>query len=98
LLREQHLDPALEKVVGCRVARAQGLGLSPASGTVEACRKDPGVIEYHEIIRPKEIGKVTKPVIAKRPRVMVYLEQPGSGPVSKGLLGDQFRRKVIIKF
>jgi hypothetical protein len=29
---------------------------------------------------------------------MVYLEQPGSGPVSKGLLGDQFRRKVIIKF
>jgi hypothetical protein len=98
LSRKQYFDPALEKVLGCWVARAHGLGLSPASGTVEACRKDPCVIEYHEVICPKQIGKVTKPVIVKRTRMTVYPQQPGRSPVSKGVLGDQFRGKVIIKF
>jgi len=98
LPREQYLDPALEKVVGGWVARAYGLGLCPASGTVEARRKDPRVIEYYEITCPKEIGKVTKPVIVKPTRITVYPEQPGRSPISKGLLGDQFRGKAIIKF
>jgi hypothetical protein len=98
LSREQDFDPALEKVVGRWVAQAHGLGLSPASRTVEARRKDPRVIEYHEITRPKQIGKVTKPVIVKRTRVTVYPQQPGRSPIGKGILGDQFRRKVIIKF
>jgi len=98
LSRKQYFDPTLEKVVGCRVARAHGLGVSSAPRTVEARRKDPRVIEYHEIIRPKHIGKVTKPVIVKRTRVTVYPQQPGRSPISKGLLGDQFRGKAIIKF
>jgi hypothetical protein len=74
------------------------MGLSPASGTVEARRKDPRVIEYHEIICPKQIGKVTKPFVMKGSRATAYLEQAGRSPVSKWFLGDQFRGKVIIKF
>jgi len=60
---EQHLDLALEEVTGGWIPRAHGLRFGSASPGIEACRKDPRVIEYNQVIRPEQIGKVTKPAI-----------------------------------
>jgi hypothetical protein len=63
---EQYLDPALEKVAGCRVVRAHRLRFGPASAAVKAGWKDSRVIEHNQVIRPEEIGKVTKHAILQR--------------------------------
>jgi hypothetical protein len=50
---EQYLDHTLEKVMCRRVLRAYGLGFSPASPAVEACRKDSGIIEDNQVVWPE---------------------------------------------
>ena len=95
---EQYLDPALEKVAGRRISRAHRLRFSPAPPAVEACRKDPCIIQDNQIVCPEQLRKVTKPAILKPSGGAVYSQQAGSSAVGEGLLSDELGRKPIIEF
>jgi hypothetical protein len=74
LAGKQDLDSSLEKLPRRRVLRAYRLCPNPTSGTVKSGRKDPCIVEYNQVIRAQEIGKVTKPAILKHTRGTVYPE------------------------
>ncbi len=95
---KQYLDLSREKLPGRRIPQAHRLGPGSTSLSVEASRKNAGVIEYEQVIRPKHAGKVTKPAILKASRGSVYLQEAGSGPVGKGFLGYSIPGKRIVEF
>jgi hypothetical protein len=50
LPRKQNLNLALQKIAGSRVLRAYRLRPAATSPAEQACRKDPRVIQYQEVV------------------------------------------------
>jgi len=73
------------------------LCLSPASSSVEPGGKDPGVIEYDQVVWFEEIRELTKPAVVKFSRGAIYLQQARSGAIRKRFLRYQVWRKLIIE-
>jgi hypothetical protein len=69
---EQDLNLALQEVAGGRVPRAYGLRPRAASAAVQACGKDPRVVEQKQVAGPEHFGKVTKSVVTKTSFKTVY--------------------------
>lgn len=65
---EQDFNPSLEELLRRRIPRAHQLRLRSASRTVQTCRKDSGVVEYHQVVRPEEFWKSAKHAVAELSR------------------------------
>src|SRR5215469_1692879 len=88
LAREQHLDLALQEVVGSRIPRTEGLSTEAGAVAEQSGRKDPAIVYNQQVIRLEQFGKFCKfPVLvlaAGSPQV----EHAGGAPLGQRLLSN----------
>jgi len=70
--------------------------IPPAPPTIQPRRKDPRIVEYHQIVRPQQFGKLTELPIAQG-GTRLHMQQSRSRPIRQRLLCNQFFRKFVVK-
>jgi len=95
LAGQKNLNAPTEKIAGCRIVRAEGLGLKTSAPSIESRREYPRVIENNQIPRPQQPRKITKLAIFQGSSLLVKVQKPRPGAVGKRLLSDQFFRKFV---
>jgi hypothetical protein len=64
---------------------------------IEPRREHSRVVEHQQILRAEQVGKVAEAVVITFAHLSSHMQQAGGSSVRQGLLGDQLRRKVVIK-
>ena len=59
--------------------------------------QDLRIVEHQQIVRAQQLGKVAKGAIFQKLGAAIHVQQARGSTVGQGPLGDQLRRKVVVK-
>jgi hypothetical protein len=97
LAGKENFNTAVEEITRRWIARADSLSANAFSATVEASRKDAGIVEDHEIAGMQQVGEVAEQAIGITAAGALQVQHARRVAGGEGFLGDEFVGKVEVK-
>lgn len=73
------------------------MGPKTAAPSIEASRKNFGVVEDDEVAGSENVRDFAKIAVQERPLLGRKMKQAGGSAIGEGLLGDEFFRKIVVE-